>query len=172
MRQLGIEPVIVTGDREIVARRVAAALDIREVWAGLLPADKTRVVEELKKRGVTGMAGDGINDAPALACADVSFAFATGADIAMEAADVTLMREDLNAVIDAVDLSRATSKKIRQNLFFAFVYNVIGIPLAAAGMLSPVIAGAAMAMSSVSVVSNSLLLKRWGRHRGRRSQTG
>ena len=130
--------------------------------AGVLPADKAAEVGRIKaKGGIVGMAGDGINDAPALAAADVSFALASGTDIAIETADITLMRNDLNGVADAIELSRRTLAKIRQNLFFAFIYNVIGLPLAALGMLNPVIAGAAMAMSSVSVVSNSLLLKRW-----------
>ena len=127
-----------------------------------MPGDKASHVAALKAAGKTvGMAGDGINDAPALAAADVSFAMGAGADVAMQAADVTLMKNDLNGVADAISLSRATLAKIRQNLFWAFVYNVIGIPAAAFGYLNPVVAGAAMALSSVSVVSNSLLLKRW-----------
>ena len=139
-----------------------AAVGITDFRAGVLPADKADAVRALKSRGVvTGMVGDGVNDAPALAAADVSFAIGAGSDIAIEAADITLVRNDLGAVVDAILLSRATLAKIRQNLFFAFAYNVLGIPLAAAGLLNPVIAGAAMAASSVSVVGNALLLKRW-----------
>jgi Cu+-exporting ATPase len=141
---------------------VATAAGIAEFRAGVLPAAKADAVRALKSRGiVTGMVGDGVNDAPALAAADVSFAIGAGSDVAIEAADITLVRSDLEAVVDAILLSRATLAKIRQNLFFAFAYNVLGIPLAAAGLLNPVIAGAAMAASSVSVVGNALLLKRW-----------
>ncbi len=137
---------------------VAAEVGIDDFRAGVLPADKAAAVRALAARGkVTGMVGDGVNDAPALAAADVSFAIGTGSDVAVEAADITVVRNDLNAVVDAILLSRATLAKIRQNLFFAFAYNVLGIPLAALGMLNPVIAGAAMAASSVSVVGNALL---------------
>jgi Cu+-exporting ATPase len=137
-------------------------LGIDRFRAGVLPGDKAAEVGGLKEHGgVVAMAGDGINDAPALAVADVSFALGSGAQIAIEAADITLMRNDLTGVVDAIRLSRATLSKIRQNLFFAFFYNVLGVPLAALGMLNPVIAGAAMALSSVSVVTNSLLLRRW-----------
>ncbi len=162
LRAAGIDVVMLTGDNVETARAVAAAVGIDDFRAGVMPADKAEAVRAQKASSkVTGMVGDGINDAPALAAADVSFAIGAGSDIAIEAADVTLIRSDLNAVVDAILLSRATLAKIRQNLFFAFAYNVLGIPLAAMGMLSPVIAGAAMAASSVSVVGNALLLKRW-----------
>lgn len=161
LRAQGVEVVMLTGDNAASAARIAAQAGITRFRAGVLPQDKATEVSNLRGVGAVGMAGDGINDAPALAAADVSFALGAGSDIAIEAADVTLMRNDLTSVADAVSLSRATLRKIRQNLFFAFVYNVLGIPLAAAGLLNPVIAGAAMAMSSVSVVSNSLLLRRW-----------
>ena len=162
LRQRGIRVVMLTGDNAVTAAAIAAEAGIEELRAGILPGDKAAAVAELKVGGVlVGMVGDGINDAPALAAADVSFAMGAGSDAAIEAADLTLVRSDLNGVADAIDLSAATLGKIRQNLFFAFVYNIAGIPLAALGLLNPVVAGAAMAMSSVSVVSNSLLLKRW-----------
>jgi Cu+-exporting ATPase len=163
LRRLGVEPVMLTGDNAATAAAVAKSLGIEKFRAEVVPQDKAAQVAALKGGdGLVGMAGDGVNDAPALAAADVSFALASGSDIAIEAADITLMRNDLLSVVDAIDLSKSTLAKIRQNLFFAFVYNVLGIPLAAFGFLNPVIAGAAMALSSVSVVTNSLLLKRWG----------
>jgi Cu+-exporting ATPase len=166
LSRLGVEVVMLTGDNAGTAQAVAREAGIARFDAEVLPGDKAAAVKKLKLDGtLVGMAGDGINDAPALAAADVSFAMAAGSDVAMQAADVTLMRDDLNGVADAISLSRATLAKIRQNLFFAFIYNVLGIPLAALGMLNPVIAGAAMAMSSVSVVSNSLLLKNWKPHK-------
>ena len=162
LNRLGIEVVMLTGDNAGTASAVAREAGITRFEAEVLPGDKAATVNKFKGAGrLVGMAGDGINDAPALAAADVSFAMAAGSDVAMQAADVTLMRDDLGSVADAISLSRATLAKIRQNLFFAFIYNVLGIPLAALGMLNPVIAGAAMAASSVSVVSNSLLLRRW-----------
>jgi len=162
LRQRGIRVVMLTGDNAATAAAIAAEAGIGEFRAGILPGDKAAAVAELKADGaVVAMVGDGINDAPALAAADVSFAIGAGSDVAIEAADLTLIRSDLLGVVDAISLSASTLGKIRQNLFFAFVYNVLGIPLAALGLLNPVVAGAAMAMSSVSVVSNSLLLKRW-----------
>jgi Cu+-exporting ATPase len=161
----GIDVIMLTGDNAETARTVAASVGITDFRAGVMPQDKADVVRTQKAGArVTGMVGDGINDAPALAAADVSFAIGAGSAIAIEAADVTLIRNDLNALVDAILLSRATLRKIRQNLFFAFAYNLLGIPLAALGLLNPVIAGAAMAASSVSVVGNALLLKRWRPH--------
>jgi Cu+-exporting ATPase len=167
LRAKGIRVVMLTGDNAETAASIARQAGIDEFKAGILPGDKAAAISELRSAGgLVAMVGDGINDAPALAAADVSFAIGAGSDAAVEAADLTLIRSDLCSVVDAIELSRATLGKIRQNLFFAFIYNVLGIPLAAFGMLNPVFAGAAMAMSSVSVVSNSLLLKRW-RPRGR-----
>lgn len=162
LQAMGIDVVMLTGDNAATAAAIAKRTGIARYRAEVLPQDKAAEVMKIKAGGqFTAMVGDGINDAPALAAADVSFAIGAGSDIAIEAADITLIRNDLISVADAISLSRATLRKIRQNLFFAFVYNILGIPLAAIGMLNPVIAGAAMAMSSVSVVSNSLLLKRW-----------
>jgi len=152
---------LLTGDNRGSARVVAQALGIRNVHAEVLPAEKASTVAELKKTGVVAMVGDGINDAPALAAADIGIAMGGGTDVAMHAAGITLMRGDPRLVPAALEISRKTYAKIRQNLFWAFVYNLIGIPLAAFGLLNPVIAGAAMALSSVSVVSNALLLKTW-----------
>jgi Cu+-exporting ATPase len=162
LKALGVKVTMISGDQAATARAIAGQAGIDEVLAGVLPADKAAEVRARKRAGtVVGMAGDGINDAPALAAADVSFTLAAGAGVAIDTADVTLMRDDLRAIGDTVDLSRRTVSKVRQNLFLAFVYNVLGIPLAAFGLLSPVIAGAAMALSSVSVVTNSLALGRW-----------
>jgi Cu+-exporting ATPase len=159
---LGIEAVILSGDSPAAVDAVARQVGIARRRGGVLPQEKAGEVQALRKGGaVVGMAGDGVNDAPALAAADVSFALASGSGAALDVADVTLMKNDLAGIVDAVALSRATLGKIRQNLFFAFIYNVLGIPLAALGLLNPAIAGAAMALSSVSVVSNSLLLNRW-----------
>ena len=152
---------LLTGDNRGSARVVAEALGIDDVHAEVLPADKAATVTELKKTGVVAMVGDGINDAPALAAADIGIAMGGGTDVAMHAAGITLMRGDPRLVPAALEISRKTYAKIRQNLVWAFVYNLIGIPLAAFGLLNPVLAGAAMALSSVSVVSNALLLKTW-----------
>lgn len=163
LRRLGIRSVLITGDNQGSAAAVANHLGIDEVHARVLPDDKARVIGDLKIRtaGIVAMAGDGINDAPALAAADLGIAMATGTDVAMHAAGITLMRGDPLLVAAAIDISRRTWRKIQQNLFWAFVYNLIGIPLAAFGLLNPMLAGAAMAFSSVSVVTNALLLRAW-----------
>lgn len=162
LHAIGITTVLMTGDNERTAASVAKQVGIERVLAGVLPADKAAEVERLRSQGRhVGMVGDGVNDTPALAAADVGLAMGTGADVAMETAGITLMRGDPLLVADAIGISRATYNKIRQGLFWAFVYNVVGVPLAAFGFLSPMIAGAAMAMSSVSVVTNALLLRRW-----------
>ncbi|MBU1265851.1 MAG: heavy metal translocating P-type ATPase [Gammaproteobacteria bacterium] len=162
LKARGIATVMLTGDNRGAAQAAATALGIDRVLAEVLPADKEAQVSQLKTTGKTvAMVGDGINDAPALAAADVGIAMSSGSDVAMHTAGITLMRGDPALVADAIDISKRTYAKIRQNLFWAFIYNVVGIPLAAFGFLNPVIAGAAMAFSSVSVVTNALTLKRW-----------
>jgi len=162
LKQLGIKTMMLTGDNQGSANVVAKTLEIDFVRAEVLPEHKSEVIQEFKSKGeIVGMVGDGINDAPALAAAHVGMAMSTGTDVAMHSAGITLMRGDPLLIPDAVSISRRTYAKIKQNLFWAFIYNVVGIPLAALGYLSPVVAGAAMALSSVSVVTNSLLLKRW-----------
>ena len=155
---MGLRTVMLTGDAQGAARAVAAQLGIDEVQAGILPQAKADAAAALHP---VAMVGDGINDAPALAAADVGIAMGGGTDVAMETAGITLMRGDLSLVADAIEVSRPTVRKIRQGLFWAFAYNALGIPLAALGYLSPMVAGAAMALSSVSVVCNALLLRRW-----------
>jgi P-type Cu+ transporter len=162
MRELGLTPVLLTGDNERAARAVAAQVGIDEVIAEVLPGDKVDAVARLQAEGrVVAMVGDGINDAAALAGADLGIAMGSGADVAIEASDLTLVRTDLRAAVDAIRLSRRTLATIKGNLFWAFAYNVSALPLAAAGMLNPLIAGLAMAFSSVFVVSNSLRLRRF-----------
>jgi Cu+-exporting ATPase len=171
LHALDIGTVMLTGDNQGSARQVALQLGIDDFRANILPADKATAIEALRvgkagthasgKPRVIAMVGDGINDAPALAAADVGIAMSTGTDVAMQAAGITLMHGDPTLVADAIDISRRTYNKIRQNLFWAFIYNLIGIPLAVSGLLNPMLAGAAMAFSSVSVVSNALLLRRW-----------
>jgi P-type Cu+ transporter len=162
LHAIGIDTVLLTGDNERTAAAVAAQLGIRRVLAGVLPEEKAAEVRRLQAQGrQVGMVGDGVNDAPALAAADIGFAMGTGADVAMQTAGVTLMRGDPRLLGDAIAVSRATYRKVQQGLFWALIYNIIGLPAAAFGLLSPMIAGAAMALSSVSVVANALLLRRW-----------
>ena len=162
LQRQDILTVLISGDNQGSATSVGNQLGISQVYAEVLPVDKANIVAQLKRaHGLVAMVGDGINDAPALAAADIGIAMSSGTDVAIHAAGITLMRGDPALVADAIEISKRTYAKIRQNLFWAFVYNVVGIPLAALGLLSPVIAGGAMALSSVSVVSNALLLKRW-----------
>lgn len=162
LQQKGVKTLLLTGDNGMSAARVAQAIGIDQVLAEQTPESKAVSIASLsQKDAVIAMVGDGINDAPALAAANVSFAMSSGTDVAMHTADITLMRSDPSLVADTIDISRRTYSKIKQNLFWAFIYNLIGIPLAAMGLLSPVIAGATMAFSSVSVVTNALMLRRW-----------
>jgi Cu+-exporting ATPase len=167
LQRMGLQVVMLTGDNERTAHAVAQGAGIERVVAGVLPEGKVQEIERLQAQGfVVAMVGDGINDGAAIARSDLGFAIATGSDVAVEAADVALMRGDLQGVVTAIKLSRRTMRTMKQNLFWAFVYNVIGIPIAAGALypafgllLSPVLASAAMAFSSVSVVSNSLRLR-------------
>ena len=162
LRSLGVEVMMLTGDRAEVASGIAAELRIAQFKSQVLPSEKAAAVQSLQHQGLrVGMAGDGVNDGPALVQADVGFAMGAGADLAVQSADVTLMRNDLMGVVHAIKLSRATMSIVRQNLFFAFVYNLVCVPAAAAGLLNPIIASAAMALSSVTVVANSLRLRAW-----------
>ncbi|HKT00630.1 MAG TPA: HAD-IC family P-type ATPase, partial [Rugosimonospora sp.] len=162
LRAMGLRPVLLTGDNERAAKAVAASIGIEEVIADVLPSGKLDVIKQLQAEGRTvAMAGDGVNDAAALAQADLGLSMGTGTDAAIEAGDLTLVRGDPRVAADAIRLSRATLRTIKGNLFWAFAYNVAALPLAALGLLNPMIAGAAMALSSVFVVSNSLRLRRF-----------
>jgi Cu+-exporting ATPase len=166
LKKLGLRPILLTGDNAAVAAQVAAAVGIpsSDVYAGALPAGKVEAVKKLQAGGATvAMAGDGVNDAAALAQADLGIAMGSGTDVAIEAADLTVMGDDLGQVAQAIELSRRTLATIKTNLFWAFFYNAIGIPVAALGLLNPMLAGAAMAASSVLVVANSLRLRSFGK---------
>jgi len=162
LRGLGLRPLLLTGDNGGAAEAIAAEVGIEAVIADVLPAEKAAVIAQLQREGsVVSMVGDGVNDAAALAQADLGIAMGTGSDVAIEAGDLTLVRSDLRAAVDAIRLSRSTLRTIKGNLFWAFAYNMAALPLAMAGLLNPLIAGAAMAFSSVFVVSNSLRLRRF-----------
>jgi Cu+-exporting ATPase len=167
LHKLHIRTVMISGDNQAAASRVGKMIGVDEVFAQIMPGDKAQIIRKLQSPGANqqrhwvAMVGDGVNDAPALAAADVGMAMSTGTDVAMQAAGITLMRGDPTLVADAIDISKKTWNKIRQNLFWAFAFNITGIPLAALGFLSPMLAGSAMALSSFCVLSNALLLKRW-----------
>jgi Cu+-exporting ATPase len=161
LRREGIEVILLTGDNQRTAQAIAREVGIDQVIAEVLPADKARVVQDLQRQGkVVAMVGDGVNDAPALAVADIGIAIGSGSDVAKETGGIILVKNDVRDVVAGIRLSRATMRKIKQNLFWAFIYNTVGIPVAALGFLNPMIAGAAMALSSLSVIVNSALLKR------------
>ncbi|HEV8406272.1 MAG TPA: HAD-IC family P-type ATPase, partial [Nitrososphaera sp.] len=162
LRALGIEPIMLTGDNANTAKEIAHSLDIDRVFADVIPSGKVNVIEQLQTEGKkVAMIGDGINDAPALTAADVGIAVGSGTDVAVEAGKVVLIRDDIRDVVSAIEIARKTVSKIRQNLIYAFAYNVVLIPVAATGLLYPALAGIAMAASSVSVTLSSLALKRW-----------
>jgi Cu+-exporting ATPase len=166
LHTLHIRTVMLSGDNVSAATRVGKIIGIDEVFAQIMPSDKAQMIHQLQnpptaQKQYVAMIGDGVNDAPALAMADVGMAMSTGTDVAMQAAGITLMRGDPTLVADAIDISKKTWNKIAQNLFWAFAFNTIGIPMAALGYLSPMLAGSAMALSSFCVLSNALLLKRW-----------
>ena len=160
LKKRGFRTVMITGDNETTAKAIARQVSIDEVIANVLPEEKARKIEELQRRGMVAFVGDGINDAPALKQSNVSIAMGSGSDIAIEVGDIVLVKGSLIGVVQAINLSKATFKKIKQNLFWAFCYNVVAIPLAVAGLLNPIFAELAMALSSISVVANANLLRR------------